>query len=211
MNTILCYGDSNTWGANPLPDGPRYGRDVRWPGRLQDHLGADYYVIEEGLGGRTTVWDDPIEEGRSGKAYLLPCLESHRPLNLVILMLGTNDLKSRFNLQPSDVARGAELLVQKIQASKCGPNDSAPPILLISPILAVGLNATFAEMFQGAEEKSKHLAPHYQAVAQAYGCRFLDAAGIAQPAVGEGLHLDAEGHALLAHVLAPMVRHMLMT
>lgn len=205
MYTVLCYGDSNTWGANP--NGPRFNRQERWTGLLQSHLGAEYYVIEEGLGGRTTVWDDPIEEYRSGKAYLLPCLESHNPIDLVILMLGTNDLKSRFNLQPSDIARGIELLVKMIQASKTGPDGQAPQILLVSPILVQGLSDNLVELLLGAEEKSKHLAKYYQVVAQNYGCRFLDAAGVTPPAVGEGLHLDLEGNALLAKALAPMVRH----
>jgi lysophospholipase L1-like esterase len=205
MKSVLCYGDSNTWGANPT--GPRFNRQERWTALLQTHLGPEYYVIEEGLGGRTTVWDDPIEPNRSGKAYLLPCLESHNPLDLVILMLGTNDLKKRFDVPPSDIGRGVELLVQMIQASKTGPNGDAPQILLVSPILVQGLSESLAEMFLGAEEKSKHLAKYYQGVAQTYGCRFLDAATVTPPAVGEGLHLDAEGHKLLAKALAPMVQH----
>lgn len=99
MKSILCYGDSNTYGL--MPDSPdRYPRDVRWTGILQKKLGEDYYVIEEGLSGRTTLWDDPIEEHKNGKKYLLPCLDSHKPVDLVILMLGTNDLKTRFSLTP---------------------------------------------------------------------------------------------------------------
>ena len=95
MKTILCYGDSNTYGL--MPDSPdRYPRDVRWTGILQKKLGEDYYVIEEGLSGRTTLWDDPIEEHKNGKKYLLPCLETHKPLDLVVIMLGTNDLDHMF-------------------------------------------------------------------------------------------------------------------
>jgi lysophospholipase L1-like esterase len=95
MKTILCYGDSNTWGYIP-GTGERYASHVRWPGVLQNALGNGYVIIEEGLCGRTTVWDDPIEEYRSGKEYLIPCLKSHAPLDLVVLMLGSNDLKMRF-------------------------------------------------------------------------------------------------------------------
>ena len=95
MKSILCYGDSNTYGL--MPDSPdRYPRDVRWTGILQKKLGEDYYVIEEGLSGRTTLWDDPIEEHKNGKKYLLPCLDSQKPVDLVILMLGTNDLINSF-------------------------------------------------------------------------------------------------------------------
>ena len=109
MKTILCYGDSNTYGLkSDLVS--RYPRNVRWTGILQEKLGSEYYVIEEGLGGRTTVWDDPVEDYKNGKKYLLPCLDSHKPLDLVIIMLGTNDLKSRFSVTPFDIGASMENL-----------------------------------------------------------------------------------------------------
>ena len=111
MKTILCYGDSNTYGLkSDLVS--RYPRNVRWTGILQEKLGSEYYVIEEGLGGRTTVWDDPVEDYKNGKKYLLPCLDSHKPLDLVIIMLGTNDLKSRFSVTPFDIGASMENLVK---------------------------------------------------------------------------------------------------
>jgi lysophospholipase L1-like esterase len=91
VRTILCYGDSNTWGYNPSTGG-RYARDERWPGVLRTELGEGYLVIEEGLNGRTTVWDDPIEGYKNGSTYLIPCLETHKPIDLVIILLGTNYL-----------------------------------------------------------------------------------------------------------------------
>ena len=99
MKTIMCYGDSNTWGCIPLagPQPPRrYGPAQRWPGVLRRELGDGYWIVEEGLNGRTTVWDDPLEPFRSGKELLAPCLMTHEPIDLVIVMLGTNDLKRRF-------------------------------------------------------------------------------------------------------------------
>ncbi len=99
MKSILCYGDSNTWGTatQPRPDG-RYAPHERWPGVLRLALGDEWLVIEEGLGGRTTVNDDPVEGAeRNGRMYLLPCLGSHKPLDVVDIMLGTNDLMARFN------------------------------------------------------------------------------------------------------------------
>ena len=120
MKSILCYGDSNTYGL--MPDSPdRYPRDVRWTGILQKKLGEDYYVIEEGLSGRTTLWDDPIEEHKNGKKYLLPCLDSHKPVDLVILMLGTNDLKTRFSLTPFDIGASVENLVKVLLKSDAVP------------------------------------------------------------------------------------------
>ncbi len=91
MKTIVCFGDSNTWGFAPISKA-RYDRDTRWPGVLRNALGGGYLVIEEGQNGRTTVWDDPIEANKNGATYLLPCLESHKPLDLLIIKLGTNDL-----------------------------------------------------------------------------------------------------------------------
>ena len=124
MKTILCYGDSNTYGLkSDLVS--RYPRNVRWTGILQEKLGSEYYVIEEGLGGRTTVWDDPVEDYKNGKKYLLPCLDSHKPLDLVIIMLGTNDLKSRFSVTPFDIGASMENLVKTIIKSDAGVEFSA--------------------------------------------------------------------------------------
>ena len=116
MRTILCFGDSNTWGANPGA-GARHPRHQRWPNVLAQQLGAAYEVIAEGQPGRTTVWPDPIEGVKCGKDYLIPCLQSHAPLDLVILLLGTNDLKHRFALTPTDIALGVQTLVEIIRTS----------------------------------------------------------------------------------------------
>jgi len=132
MKSVLCYGDSNTWGADASTGG-RFPRDVRWTGVLQRELGAEYAVIEEGLGGRTTVWDDPIEGHKNGKTYLIPCLPSHRPRDLVVLMLGTNDLKHRFSLTAFDIAAGIGTLIDMILTSRCGPANGAPQVLLLTP------------------------------------------------------------------------------
>ena len=126
VKTIMCYGDSNTWGCIPLtgPQPPRrYGPAQRWPGVLRRELGDGYWIVEEGLNGRTTVWDDPLEPFRSGKELLVPCLMTHQPIDLVIVMLGTNDLKGRFGVGARDIAAGAGLLLDIVRASDCGPGD----------------------------------------------------------------------------------------
>src|SRR5260221_11679343 len=109
MRSILCYGDSNTWGAATVarPDN-RYAPNERWPGVLRTALGADWLVIEEGLGGRTTVSDDPVEwnPDKNGARLLPVCLHTHKPLDVVAIMLGTNDLKDRFHKSPWEVAQG---------------------------------------------------------------------------------------------------------
>lgn len=111
MKTVLCYGDSNTWGFDPATR-TRYPPRVRWTGVLAEQLGGDVRVIEEGLNGRTTRWDDPIEPSRNGLTYLRPCVESHQPLDLIIVMLGTNDLERRFDLSAADIAQSAAGLAE---------------------------------------------------------------------------------------------------
>jgi lysophospholipase L1-like esterase len=200
MKTILCFGDSNTWGMVPmasLASSARHAQADRWPSSVQARLGASYQVIAEGLNGRTTVFDDPIDGAhKNGRTYLLPCLESHAPLDAVIIMLGTNDLKSRFNLMPHDVAAGAGQLVRMVLPDVRGQNGLHPRVLLVSPP-RVGPLRLVADLFAGAPEKSAQLARHYRAVAELLGCHFLDAALHVPASATDGVHLDApEQHAL---------------
>ncbi|MFC1959759.1 SGNH/GDSL hydrolase family protein [Chloroflexota bacterium] len=183
MKTVLCYGDSNTWGWDAFALG-RHPRHVRWPGVLQAALGEDFYVIEEGLNGRTTVWDDPIELHKNGATYLIPCLESHKPLDLVVLMLGSNDLKMRYSVPAYDIAAGASRLVDMILRSRCGPDDGTPQVLLLSPPPLGDMSPTphLDEMFTGAAAKADRLAYHYVQVAQEQGCAYLDTTTFWSPA-----------------------------
>lgn len=212
MKTILCYGDSNTWGCIPItkPDPLlRYSPAERWGSVLRAALGQDYWVVEEGLNGRTTVWPDPVEgEYKSGKRYLTACLESHAPLDLVIIMLGTNDLKHRFGLSAWDIAAGAGLLVEMVHNAACGPGGSAPRILLICPP-PVGKLTLFSELFAGAPEKSRRLAGCYREVAQRYGCSFLDAGQHIVSSDLDGIHLDPTQQQKLGRVVAEQVKAIL--
>ena len=158
MKTILCYGDSNTWGYNPITEA-RYPLEQRWVTLLERDLGPDYLVIPEGLNGRTTVWPDPVTgKYKSGKRTLIPILESHHPLDLVVLLLGTNDLKHRFGLSAWDIASSVQTLVEMIQGSTFGPDGRGPQVLLIAPPPTCVPGTRFGEMFAGADEKSQHLA-----------------------------------------------------
>jgi len=207
MKTVLCFGDSNTWGYSPV-DAGRYPYDVRWPGVLAVTLGAGYRVIEEGLNGRTTVLDDPLGDHWNGREYLIPCIDTHRPLDLVIIMLGTNDLKHRFALTPFDIAFSAGLLVDICEKSIAGPGGGAPPVLLISPAPVVE-TGPWAETFRGAEEKCKTLAARFHEVAEQHGCEFLDAAGYVAPSPLDGIHWEPQGHAALARAVAEKVREII--
>lgn len=208
MRTVLCYGDSNTWGSEP-GTGERFAPGARWPGVLARELGDGFRVIEEGLGGRTTVWDDPIEGShKNGKTYLTACLESHKPIDLVAIMLGANDLKERFAASASDIAQGAASLSEMALRSGCGPGGGAPAVILL-PAPPIGKLTDMAEMFQGAEEKSRRFSTHYQRFAEQSGCGFLDAGGVVISSDVDGIHLEAEEHRKLGQAVTVRVREAL--
>ncbi len=202
MKVIVCYGDSNTWGADP--GGGRHGFDERWPGVLRNALGDGYWVIEEGLNGRTTVWEDPIEEHKSGKAYLVPCIETHKPFDLIAVMLGTNDTKQRFSLHADDIAAGLETLVKIILRSDAGPDGRAPEVLVIAPPPIARLTQ-YAGMFTGARDKSRHLAALYERVAALHGCHYFDAGRVIASSDVDGIHFAAPEHRSLGNALLPVV------
>jgi lysophospholipase L1-like esterase len=211
MTTILCYGDSNTWGCIPLEGQERAGRfppDTRWPGVLRRELGEDHWIVEEGLSGRTTVWDDPLEPHRNGRKLLLPTLLTHQPLDLVIIMLGTNDLKHRMNASAAEIAAGAGMLADIVSASGCGPDGRAPQTLLVCPPPIAEVDQ-FDDEFEGGAEKSHRLAEHYAAVAEARSCAFLDAGAFIESSDVDGIHLDEPQHAALGAAIAKHVRPLL--
>lgn len=203
MTNILCFGDSNTWGGHPV-DGSRFGRDIRWPGALQTMLGDDYYIVEEGLNGRTTDLDDQGSHVRNGLNYLPACIKSHDPLDILIIMLGTNDLKDRFRRTAADVAKANEILVLAARENTRSENMK---VLLISPALpnpnAPGFDEYQADFTKGYE-KSLGFAKELKKIAVKNDCLFLDAAPIAS--VGEdGLHLSEEGHKKLAVEISKVI------
>ncbi len=197
---ILCFGDSNTWGYEP-GTALRYSESVRWPGVLQSILGPAYTVIEEGLNGRTAVWEDPLMPGRNGKDYLLPCIESHRPFDLLLIALGTNDLKVKFSASSQDIARGLAVLVKMMRAAALEWGGEAPRVLLMAPP-GIGKLTDFSETFAGAAEKSKGLSAWVERTARELGCEFLDAAPLITPDDRDGIHLSADSHKKLAEAVA---------
>jgi lysophospholipase L1-like esterase len=205
MARILCFGDSNTWGWNPR-DKSRYGKDIRWTGRLQAMFSTVHEIIEEGLNGRTTAFDDHVSGGgKNGLGYLIPCLETHRPVDLVLMMLGTNDLKMRFSLSAYDISRAMDRLVAAVLGSNAGPGGKNPQLLLVSPA-RIGPLSDFAEMFSGAREKSLLLGRHYRQVALERGCHFLDAAELIESSPVDGIHLEEESHRILALEFTKVIR-----
>ena len=212
---ILCYGDSNTWGCIPrwkdlgVPS-ERYDQDTRWTGRLSALLGDGYHIIEEGLGGRTSIYDFPGESWRNGLPYFQPCLLSHRPLDLVVIMLGTNDLHACLHPSAERLGDGIRTLVDVVRATpKCGRDNTPPPILVIAPAHikeAQGRKEVYPKLGgEKGEALSRQFAAVYRQAAEDLGCHFLDAARYAQPSDADGLHWMPESHRLLADALAQAI------
>ena len=209
---IVCFGDSKTHGYcaeswDCADGGSRFNEEERWTCLLQQLLGPDYLILEEGLGGRTTVFDDPLTEGLSGLSCIFPALQSHKPVDLLILMLGTNDTKERFGCSAECISQGMERLIVKARNTECWSGER-PNILLICPpyILDGVYGGPFGgTMGTGCAEKSQALAPFYEAVARRRGCAFLDAEGLAEFNRTDCMHLTRSGHAALARKLAELV------
>ena len=188
--TIVCFGDSNTWGYVPGSDGERFGRDVRWPALLATALDGEAEVIAEGLNGRTATIESPVEEGRNGLPYLVPCLRSHAPVDLLVIYLGTNDASW---LEPMLVARSVGRLVKVSRTADAGPARGSPAILVVCP-----------PPFLGFE-----LAPSFRDVCAQLGCELLDLDGVATYSDLDGIHLDEAGHRAVAAAVEERVRPLL--
>ena len=210
---IVCLGDSNTHGycADPgdcADGGIRFNESERWTRLLQEKLGDDYLVIEEGLSGRTTCFDDPIHEGLNALDYIYPCLISHEFVDLLIIMLGTNDTKDRFYASAACIAIGMARLVKKAMATECW-GDKKPNILVVAPPpIAEGMLASpvAATMGTGCVAKSKELAHYYKEQCDLIGCHFLDAGELGCEFNRiDFMHLTKKGHATLAEGLAQIV------
>jgi len=219
MKTILCYGDSNTWGFMPGPKSPeitannRYPWGVRWTSRLQIALGhEEYHVAECGVNGRTTMFDCPMAEYRNGLKDIDVCIQAQHPVDLVIIMLGTNDTKFFFNMSGYMIAKGAERIIERIRQGGYGPDGKCPEILLMSPIrihpnmMNEWLKEEFAEYSLKVDAE---LGKFLGAKAKELGVHFMDAGEFITADPGDGIHMNAEGHALLAEKLTAKVKEIL--
>lgn len=209
--TILCNGDSLTWGFNPAggEEFQRFDRTDRWTRRLEADLGAGYHVIEEGLNVRTTVFDDPVLGGMSGLADLPNTLKRHMPIDLVVIMLGSNDLKRRFCVTAEEIARGLGRLLEHISKSPSGPGGGPPKILVLIPPIIGDVSGTFTEpLFDGknALAQSLHLRDTYPPVAAQFGAYCFDTAQITESGKIDGLHFDADQLEPIAKGIAPQIR-----
>lgn len=205
--TVVCFGDSLTWGFNPV-DRSRYGHQVRWTRLLQKELGAAFHVVEEGLNSRTTVFEDPVMGDKNGLAHLATVLQSHKPIDILVIMLGTNNLKRRFNMSATEIGLSMERLIALATRSDAGPGGAAPKVLLMAPPPANDFTGTgFEDQFLGetTREISRRLAPVYAQIAAAYGTGFLDTGRHVATSAVDAIHLDPDTQPVLARAVAAEV------
>lgn len=191
--TIVCYGDSNTWGR--IPRGERYPRSVRWTNVLQGLLGNEYEVISEGLPGRTFAVVNPTKPFRSGINHLKSIIESHLPIEVMIVMLGTNDVKISYNLNPEDIALHLEQTIQLIKKDIQKVLIICPPEIIIPD--TNDLNPDFAR----GPEISKKLPSLFKEIAEKYGCGFVNAQDYISSSKIDGFHFDRDAHTKLAQAI----------
>lgn len=208
MKTVMCFGDSNTYGYIP-GSGKRYAWSQRWTSLLQEKFDDEYFagkaaekvrIIEEGLVGRTSIFEDPLRQGRNGSALLPTLLETHAPLDNVVLMLGTNDCKTVYGASAERIGKGIEKLICQIK--QVTPDAK---ILLMSPIhlgAEVWKEEFDPEFNQNSVAVSKNLKRVYQKIAAKYGCDFLAASDVAEPSLEDQEHMTVKGHADLAEAIS---------
>jgi lysophospholipase L1-like esterase len=208
---ILAFGDSLTWGR--IANRPeRHGDDVRWPRVLEAMLGGHATVIEEGLNGRRIAHDDPLRPYRSGISLLPLFIECHAPLDLVILLLGTNDSQRQHSLAPYDVARSMRMLAQVAQRPPVEPGMPVPKVLIVAPpVVRMPDDPDHEANFfmEGAPEKTALLATYYRRIAADIDATFFDAATVATVTGEDGIHLDAGNTRAIGRALAPLAAELL--
>jgi lysophospholipase L1-like esterase len=214
MKTILCYGDSLTYGANPVMNGPRHAYEDRWPTALERGLGGAARCIAEGLGGRTTVHDDWYANADRNGARVLPTLlSSHSPLDMVIIMLGTNDIKPFHGRTALEASWGMRRLVQIVRGHAAGEKLPEPKMILLAPPLTVMANAHPEMMIHFGNDAhlkaSAGFAEMYKRRAEEEGIGFFDAGSVAKTSVADGIHLDAANTRAIGNGLVPLVKQML--
>ena len=202
--TILCFGDSNTWGDNPrtVKRHPRYPRSIRWPYVLQKLLGDEYEVISEGLCGRTLVAEDPVKKHRTGITHLQTILETVDPINLIIVMLGTNDTKNMYNLSARDIETHLEQVISLIKDERIRL-EKKPGILIVCPPSPIA-SKNGGQMIR-EQEIFKTLPDLFKKSAEKFGCDFLNAGDYITSSDVDGIHLEPEAHQKLAEVISERI------
>lgn len=208
MAVVLCFGDSLTWGYTPGV-GTRLPIADRWPTAMATSLGPDVDVIAEGLNGRTTTFDSPFRAMRSGAAMLPALLETHTPVDLVVIMLGTNDLQTALGLSAHFAASGVASLLDIVARSLAGPERRSPKALVVAPPHIQSPSGFTGVLWEGRAAESHKLADFYAPVAGIAGAAFFDAADVVTASDADGVHLDAVGQRTLGSQVAVCVAELL--
>ncbi len=201
---ILCFGDSLTWGYDPVTC-ERFDEETRWPCVLQSLLGDDFAVVEEGQNGRTIATDDPTKGFKNGLDYVIPCIESHKPLEMMIIMLGTNDIKTKYCYTAGDIADEMKLFLERVLSYNHFRLGDKMKVLLVSPpLIGEGMaESRFYDKFHDdfAREVSMELGEQFGKLAEAYGVLFFDSADVVVASKEDSLHLDAENQRKLGRAI----------
>lgn len=205
--SVVCFGDSLTWGFNPA-DRSRYGHDIRWTRLLQKDLGDGFYVIEEGINGRTTVFEDPVMGDKNGLQHLAVVRKTHMPIDILVMMLGTNDLKARFAMNAETIAVAMGRLLAYAQRPTEDVEGRPPKVLLMAPPPLGPMEGTpfEAQFGRQSEAESHRLAGCYRDKAAEYGVAFFDTGSVISASSLDAIHFDAEPQARLAEAIAREVR-----
>lgn len=209
MPVLLTFGDSNTHGTPPIvnrSEYQRFGPGIRWPSVAQAALGPGWELAEEGLPGRTAQYEDPVMGPHmNGRVGLRIALQTHGPIDVMTLMLGTNDVKTRFAATPEDVVVGVAGLLDVATSQEYQDRHGGFRILLICPppVLEVG---PLAAEFWGAAARSQALPPLFAALARSRGVGFLDAGRVISVSPVDGVHYEAAAHATLGRAVAEAVK-----
>lgn len=204
MKTILVFGDSQTWGTNPETKS-RFPWHERWPGAMAETLGEGWEVIEQGLRGRTTTAENPHRPGRSGATMLPMLLESHAPVDVVIIMLGTNDISRIIGRSAVDAAWGSAALIDTVLRSRCTAEGGAPRVILVAPPPVLASQGRMELLYDGREAESNRLAEAYRLIAKRYGVEFFDAEDVVAVSEADGVHVDRRASRKLGIHLASVV------
>jgi len=207
MKTILCFGDSITRGAIPVTN-ERYSREIRYPGRLQKLLGDDYLIVEEGLNGRTCLKERINEPKRNAKYYIEPCLGAHQPIDMIIIMLGTNDSLTQFNVDCKTIGEGMDELICIIESYTKAHQGFIPKIVLCCPpyIGENWKNSPSHEDLIGSREKTIELVDIYKNIADKHNIIYFNTNLYAKTSFEDSVHFDIEGHRIFSDMMAEIIK-----
>lgn len=209
VKRILCFGDSLTWGYDPV-NRVRFDESIRWPRVMGQILGDEYEVIEEGQNGRTIATEDPAEGEKNGLTYIGPCLETHTPFDVLIIMLGSNDCKRKFSYSAMDIAGEMQILIEKVKAyNEFRCQNSFKTVLVSPPLISDAIRDSWlgdSFGYENAIKLSKELSDWYRKLSQMYGTEFIDAADHVKVSDADGVHMDADNQRKLGKILAEFIK-----